>query len=61
MTSLLTTQQVAAELGVKPRRVCALIAAGKLPAERAGQRVYLIKRSDLKAVQIRKPGRPRKK
>jgi excisionase family DNA binding protein len=60
MTSLLTTEQVAVELGVKARRVRAMIASGKLPAERAGKWVYLIKRSDLKAIRVRKPGRPPK-
>jgi excisionase family DNA binding protein len=56
----LTTQQAAERLGVSIRRVNALIQDGRLPAEKFGQ-VYMIKESDLKLVENRKPGRPRKK
>lgn len=57
---MLTTKEVAVRLGVTPVRVCALITAGRLPAERFG-RAYMIKESDLKLVQDRKPGRPTQK
>lgn len=58
MTNLLTAKEAAAELGLSPQRVRALIADGRLKAEKFGERALMIKRSDLKAVQIRKPGRP---
>lgn len=57
--NLLTTREVAARLGVTTKRVQALIRAGRLPAEKFG-RDYMIKESDLKLVEDRKPGRPRK-
>lgn len=56
---LLTTKEVAARLGVTVTRVQQLIAAGKLPAEKMG-RDYFIKEDDLKLVEDRKPGRPKK-
>jgi excisionase family DNA binding protein len=55
----LTTKQVAEKLGVTPRRVQALVTAGKLPAIKIG-RDYLIKEKDLKLVEDRKIGRPKK-
>jgi excisionase family DNA binding protein len=55
----LTTKQVAEKLGITPRRVQALIEAGKLPAQKIG-RDYLIKEKDLKLVEDRKVGRPKK-
>ena len=55
----LTTKQVAARLGITPRRVQALVTAGRLPAQKIG-RDYLIKEADLKLVAIRKVGRPKK-
>jgi excisionase family DNA binding protein len=55
---LLTTEQVAAELGVSRRRVQALITAGRLPATRYGH-VLLVHRRHLTGVRDRKPGRPR--
>jgi excisionase family DNA binding protein len=55
----LTTKQVAEKLGITPRRVQALIEAGKLPAEKIG-RDYLIREKDLKLVEDRKVGRPKK-
>lgn len=53
----LTTNEVAAKLGVSRRRVLALVAAGRLPAERVGNQ-FLILPADLAAVKERKPGRP---
>jgi excisionase family DNA binding protein len=55
----LTTQEAAERLGVTVRRVNDLITAGRLPATRFG-RAYMIKESDLKHVENRSPGRPRK-
>jgi excisionase family DNA binding protein len=57
--SLLTTKDVAERLGVTVKRVQALIRGGRLPAEKMG-RDYLIKERDVKLVEDRKPGRPRK-
>jgi excisionase family DNA binding protein len=56
---LLTTKEAAERLGVTVTRVQQLIAAGRLPAEKMG-RDYFIKQEDLKLVEDRKPGRPRK-
>ena len=56
---LLTTKQAAEKLGITPRRVQALVTAGRLPATKFG-RDYMIKESDLKLVQDRKVGRPKK-
>jgi excisionase family DNA binding protein len=56
---LLTTQQAAAELGVTDSRVRQLIIDGKLPAQKFG-RSHVIKRDDLKQVEIGNRGRPRK-
>jgi excisionase family DNA binding protein len=56
---LLTTKQAAEKLGITPRRVQALIEAGRLPAQKFG-RDYMIKEKDLKLVEDRKVGRPRK-
>src|SRR5215468_4711683 len=55
--SALTTKDAAEKLGVSPRRILQFIDEGRLPAERFG-RDYMIKESDLKLVQDRKPGRP---
>ena len=55
--TFLTTQQVAAALGVTQRRVVALIQAGRLKASRLG-RAWLIPAHALEAVRERKPGRP---
>lgn len=61
---LITTEQAAEILSITRRRVQALIKAGRLPAQRLGY-AWLIKREDLAAVTIRKPGnhtgRPRTK
>jgi excisionase family DNA binding protein len=56
---MLTTKQVAEKLGITPRRVQALIEAGRLPATKFG-RDYMIKEKDLKLVEDRKVGRPKK-
>jgi excisionase family DNA binding protein len=55
----LTTKQAAEKLGITPRRVQALIEVGKLPAQKFG-RDYMIKEKDLKLVEDRKVGRPKK-
>lgn len=57
--TLLTTKEVALRLGVSVRRIHALIEAERLPAQKYG-RDYLINEKDLKLVEERKPGRPRK-
>lgn len=59
MSTLLTTQQAAAKLGVTESRVRQLVLNGKLPAEKFG-RDLAIKESDLKLVEDRKLGRPPK-
>lgn len=56
---LLTTKEAAARLGISVMRVQQLIWDGRLPAEKMG-RDYFIKEDDLKLVEDRKPGRPRK-
>jgi excisionase family DNA binding protein len=56
---LLTTSEVAARLGVTMKRVQAMIRDDRLPAEKMG-RDYFIREADLKLVEDRKPGRPRK-
>jgi excisionase family DNA binding protein len=53
----LTTQEAATKLGVSVRRVVALINSGNISSTRIG-RSHLIKESDLKLIQNRKPGRP---
>jgi excisionase family DNA binding protein len=55
----LTVQQAADLLGVTPRRVQAMVAAGRLPAVRFG-RAFAIRRADLALVVERRPGRPEK-
>ncbi|HEY0320110.1 MAG TPA: helix-turn-helix domain-containing protein [Pyrinomonadaceae bacterium] len=59
MNEFLTTEQAAAELGVSDSRVRQLILEGKLPAQKFG-RSHMIKRSDLKNVEIGNRGRPPK-
>lgn len=56
---LLTTNEAADRLGVTRRRVLALITDERLPAQKFG-RDYMIDERDLKLVEDRKPGRPRK-
>lgn len=55
----LTTKEVAEKLGVSVGRVQQFIAEGRLPATKIGQ-TNLVKESDLKLVQDRKTGRPKK-
>lgn len=59
MTNLITVSKTAALLGVTPRRVQALIASGKLKAQRIG-RDYLIDPGDLELLERRPSGRPKK-
>jgi excisionase family DNA binding protein len=56
---LLTTGETAERLGITTVRVRAMIAAGRLPAQKFGH-VHVIKECDLKLVKDRKPGRPPK-
>ena len=56
---LLSTREAADRLGISKVRVTILIKEGRLPAERVGER-FIIKESDLKLVEDRKPGRPKK-
>jgi excisionase family DNA binding protein len=55
----ITTKEVAEKLGVSLRRVQAMITSGRLPATKVG-RDYLIRERDLKLVENRKVGRPKK-
>ena len=56
-TKMINTKQAAQSLGITPRRVIALISAGRLPAIKIG-RDWIISESDLDLVRDRKPGRP---
>lgn len=62
--ALLNTKAAAARLGISPRRVAALIVAGRLPAQKIG-RDWVIKEADLSLVAVRqsgnKTGRSRRK
>jgi excisionase family DNA binding protein len=53
----LTVGQAATELGVCPSRVRALIASGRLAAEKFGP-AWMIATADLASVRVRAPGRP---
>lgn len=55
----LTTKEVAEKLGVKVRMVQLLIQSGRLPATKFG-RDYMIREKDLRLVENRKVGRPKK-
>jgi excisionase family DNA binding protein len=57
---LLTTSEVAARLNVTRWRINAMIRDKRLPASRYGG-IFLIRESDLKLVENRKPGRPPKR
>ena len=57
--NLLSTKEVAERLGLSVQRVQAMVKAGRLPAQMIGG-TYIIKESDLKLVEDRKPGRPPK-
>lgn len=54
---MLTTKDAAAALGITPRRVIALITAGRLPATKIG-RDWIIEEAALESVRERKQGRP---
>jgi excisionase family DNA binding protein len=56
---MIGTTEAAKRLGISSNRVRDLIASGRLKAQKIG-REYAINPSDLKAVQNRMPGRPRK-
>lgn len=58
MNSFIGTKKAAARLGISVRRVQALIAAGRLPAEKIGNS-FAIRESDLKLLDGRKNGRPK--
>ena len=55
--NVLSTADAAKELGVNESRVCQLILAGRLKAQKLGKRAWLILPKDLDAVRDRKPGR----
>lgn len=57
--ALITTAGAAERLEISVRRVQELINSGRLPAQQFG-RTYVIDEDDLKLVEDRKPGRPRK-
>jgi excisionase family DNA binding protein len=59
MKGYLTTQEAAEKLDVSVRRIVALINSGNLPSSRIG-RSHVIKETDLKLIENRKPGRPPK-
>lgn len=59
MSQTYTTAEAAAKLNVTPRRVVALIQAGRLRATKHG-RDWIITAADLAAVKHRPPGRPKK-
>jgi excisionase family DNA binding protein len=59
MAELLTTKEAAERLGVTAGRVRQMIVDGQLPAVKMG-RDNFINEADLKLVEGRKPGRPRK-
>jgi excisionase family DNA binding protein len=56
---LISTSEAAKRLGVHITRVQVLIREGRLPAQKIG-RTYVVDEDDLKLVEERKPGRPRK-
>lgn len=56
---LISTREAAARLGISVGRIHQLIWDKRLPAQKIG-RDYLIEESDLKLVEVRKSGRPRK-
>lgn len=56
---LLSVSEAADKLGISRWRINQLINQERLPAQKVG-RAYIIKESDLKLVEDRKPGRPPK-
>lgn len=57
MTGLITTKEAAKRLNLSVRRIQALIASGRLPAEKIGNS-FAIKESDLTVLKGRTNGRP---
>ena len=53
---LYTTKEAAIILKVSPRRILAMIKAGRIPAKKFGS-VWQIKKTSLDSVKNRKPGR----
>ncbi len=58
MNSFIGTKEAASRLNITIRRVQALIAAGRLPAEKIGNS-FAISEGDLKLLNGRKNGRPK--
>jgi excisionase family DNA binding protein len=58
--NFLSVPEAAEKLGVSRWRVNQFINENRLPAQKVG-RAYIIKETDLKLVENRKPGRPSKK
>lgn len=58
--SIISTKEAAEILGISVRRVQVLIKEGRLPAREIGG-TFVIEEKNLKLVQERKPGRPKKK
>ena len=56
---LLSTAEVAAQLGVTRQRVLELITGERLPAIKVG-RSYVVRAGDLASLELRKVGRPPK-
>ena len=56
---LISSAEAAERLGVHITRVQVLIREGRLPAQKIG-RTYVVNEDDLKLIEDRKPGRPRK-
>lgn len=56
----ISTSEAAEILGVTRQRVLQLIGQGRLKATKVAN-IYLIRKTDLSAVEERKPGRPKKK
>ncbi|HZT34774.1 MAG TPA: helix-turn-helix domain-containing protein [Nitrososphaera sp.] len=60
MAKLLTTTEAAERLGISTPRVRQLVLENRLPAQKLGRDLF-IDEKDLKLVEARKVGRPRKK
>ena len=56
---MIGTKQAAEMLGISPRRVRALITAGRLPSMVVAG-THLLRMEDLRLVEARKTGRPKK-
>lgn len=59
MSDYITTAEAARELGVSPRRVLALLHAGRLRGEPVTARMWLIERASLEGARHRPRGRPK--